>query len=418
VTDPDNPDLTIGRWCGVIEEIDTREKPAVYLIRWDGRTRENMPPVFVKRCKRDDLELDIMWLDENQIEEDDGAGLPIEQPAQLMTRALDENDQDDRLRAIFNLTSDDAIPEADEVTLRIYHAYLTTHLIFPFEARWARKEGVLQSRSESVTILGLLPPEQIDPEDGVICDVTMGETKGDLPLSVIERDDRTPQGRLVADYTYWIHNWGDGPDVLPFPPHLASEDGQAMPQLSDVPGEGGPVLRLRKILHYVALIGGIYGTTLGAILATIEGARLGLLVGALSFAFLVGMAGRRYGMLIASMRQARRGPLIGGLVGLLIGGILGTLLGAMAVAFVGAIPGSIVGTVLGGLVARQGYKGWIKFLGGLLGACAGAIALAIWEDHEQALVGMLVGGVVGILGGIFLVLLALVVLAFVMSRRG
>jgi Calcium binding len=416
IVDPENPDLTIGRWCGTVDEIDPSESPPMYLVRWDRRTRDNMHPVFVKRCNRDDLEIDIMWLDQNDLEADDGALLPFEQPGQIVTRALREEDQDDRLRAIFGLTGDDAVPEVDEETLLTYYAHLATHLVFPFEARWTQEEGPLQLRSQSATVLGLLPQDDIDEEDGILCDVKMGEETGVLPLSVIERDENTPQGRLVTDYTYWVHNWGNAADVIPFPGQSPlGEPGFGGP--NDMPVMPRPSLPLRKLLNFGGVLGAVYGGTLGAILSTLEAARTGMLVGAIAFAVLFGLAGRRYGLLLGAVNRARRGPLIGGLVGLVAGGILGALLGAMAVAFVGTILGSIVGTTLAGLVAPLGRRGRYKFLGGTLGACAGGIILAVTKDQEPALMGLLIGALIGIVATVFLVLATLFTLAVLMSRR-
>src|SRR5262245_50961894 len=170
-----------------------------------------MHPVFVKRCRRDDLEVESMWLEEEQLELDDGQLLPIEQPTSIQTRALDEEDQDDRLRAVFGLTSDDPIPVVEEVTLRLYHAHLAMHLVLPFECRFAEDEGPLRLRSRPVTVLGLSLPEEADEEVGLLCEVRMGDKEGLLPLAEIERDEKTPQGRLLADYSYWLHNWpGEG----------------------------------------------------------------------------------------------------------------------------------------------------------------------------------------------------------------
>src|SRR5262249_31592685 len=150
VTDPDNSDMPIGRWTGVIEEVEPSEEPPAYVVRWDEQTRRNMHPVFVSRCKRDDLEIESIWLDHAALQLDDGANLPLEQPTAIITRNLDSNDQDDRLRAIFGLTSNDAIPEVDEVTLRLYHAHLAMNFVFPFEARWARDAGPPELRKHPV----------------------------------------------------------------------------------------------------------------------------------------------------------------------------------------------------------------------------------------------------------------------------
>ena len=56
-----------------------------------------MHPVYRKRCKRDDLEMESMWLGEEDIEPDDGTPVPIEQPTQIKTPPFSEKDRDDRV---------------------------------------------------------------------------------------------------------------------------------------------------------------------------------------------------------------------------------------------------------------------------------------------------------------------------------
>ena len=97
VKDPDAPDMPIGGWCGTVAEVDRGSQPFGYHVEWDRRTLENMHPVFVKRCRRDDLEIESMWLDQDDLEADGGDLLPIEQPTALVTRPLRSEDQEDRV---------------------------------------------------------------------------------------------------------------------------------------------------------------------------------------------------------------------------------------------------------------------------------------------------------------------------------
>ena len=57
-----------------------------------------------RRCERDALELETMWLGEEDIEPDDGTPVPIEQPTEIKTLPLSEKDQDDRVRMALGLT--------------------------------------------------------------------------------------------------------------------------------------------------------------------------------------------------------------------------------------------------------------------------------------------------------------------------
>jgi hypothetical protein len=50
---------------------------------------------YRKRCERDGLELESMWLGEDDIEPDTGGPAVIGQPTSIVTRPLNEKDQDD-----------------------------------------------------------------------------------------------------------------------------------------------------------------------------------------------------------------------------------------------------------------------------------------------------------------------------------
>ena len=63
-TDPDFPDIPLGGWAGTIREVDSRSTPPTYLIEWDRHTLKHMHPVYRKRCERDGLDLQSMWLGE------------------------------------------------------------------------------------------------------------------------------------------------------------------------------------------------------------------------------------------------------------------------------------------------------------------------------------------------------------------
>jgi hypothetical protein len=112
-TVPDFPDIPLGGWSGRVIALNERSNPPTYLIEWDRCTLEQMHPVYRKRCERDGLGLESMWLDEDDIEPDTGEPAAIEQPTRIITRPLKLRNQDDRIRAIFGRTSDDALPEVD-----------------------------------------------------------------------------------------------------------------------------------------------------------------------------------------------------------------------------------------------------------------------------------------------------------------
>src|SRR4051794_35269320 len=80
VTDPDFPDIPLGGWAGTVKRVEQVKGEPTYLIEWDRRTLKGIHPVYRKRCERDGLEFDTMWLGEEDIEPDEGKPLPIEKP--------------------------------------------------------------------------------------------------------------------------------------------------------------------------------------------------------------------------------------------------------------------------------------------------------------------------------------------------
>ena len=112
IRDPDFPDIPLGGWAGTVKEVEQAEGQITYLIAWDRATLRGMHPIYRKRCERDGLELESMWLGEEDIEADDGTPVPIEQPTTIVTTpSLSEKDQDDRVRMALGLTHDDPLPE-------------------------------------------------------------------------------------------------------------------------------------------------------------------------------------------------------------------------------------------------------------------------------------------------------------------
>ena len=81
-----------------------------------------------------------MGLGEEDLELDDGALVPIEQPTEIKTPPLSEKDQDDRVRMALGLTHDDPLPEISLETLLTYYRYLTANLKFPFNAYCGEEE--------------------------------------------------------------------------------------------------------------------------------------------------------------------------------------------------------------------------------------------------------------------------------------
>jgi hypothetical protein len=209
-TVPDFEDIPLGGWVGTIREVNARSAPPTYLIEWNRYTLDNMHPIFRKRCERDGLEAENMWLGEEDIEPDTDEPAVIEQPTNIVTNPLDDKDEDDRVRIALGLTSDDPLPDVDDDTLLDYHRYLSAHLTFPFEATREWESGPFSTRTQTIKITGLSDPEGepgIDEMYGLFCE---GRGKGrlvEVPLAECEAKKGSPNRQLLKDYSYWFWNY-------------------------------------------------------------------------------------------------------------------------------------------------------------------------------------------------------------------
>jgi hypothetical protein len=199
VTSPDFADIPLGGWAGTIETVEIVDDQITYEIEWDRKTLDGMHPVYKNRCERDGLDLETMWLGEEDLEADDGKPVPIEQPTSIVTKPLSENDQDDRVRMALGLTHDDPLPEVSRTTLLAYHRYLAVNLKFPFRAR-SETDGT------ALTVHRLLDPGHYDlDEEGLLCEARGRDGPFDIPLS--ELNDAVGNRKLVGDYGYWFGNY-------------------------------------------------------------------------------------------------------------------------------------------------------------------------------------------------------------------
>jgi hypothetical protein len=205
-SDPDFADIPLGGWAGTINEVDKRSAPPTYLIAWNRYTLDHIHPVYRKRCERDGLELESMWLSEDDILPDSGGRAVIEQPTRIITRPLNEKDQDDRVRIALGLTSDEPLPQVNDDTIRAYHRYLAAQLAVPCEAKWEPEHGP----TAPVKITDLGDPEDdawVDETYGLLCEVRAGGRLIEIPLGQCEAKKGNPNRQLLNDYAYWFWNY-------------------------------------------------------------------------------------------------------------------------------------------------------------------------------------------------------------------
>jgi hypothetical protein len=207
VTDADYPDMPIGGWAGAVSEV---QKNGQYMVLWSRETLGAVDPVFKKRCTRDGFDLERYWLAEDDLEPDEGGPLQIERPEQITTEPLSHNDQEDRIRMVFGLDSNDPLPAADAEMLEIYYEYLAESLEFPFEAEHAPESGLLFRHSRIVKVIALDDCDDeplIDESYGVLCRVRHRRRTVVAPLCELEVEKGKPNRQLLRDYCYWFWNY-------------------------------------------------------------------------------------------------------------------------------------------------------------------------------------------------------------------
>lgn len=138
IRDVDYPDMPLGGWAGTVTEVCGAD---TFTIRWSRETLDAIHPVFKKRCEIDGLDYEQYALTGDDLEPDPGGPLDIEHPTEITTKPLSTRDQDDRVRMVFGLTSNDPLPDVDDETLEAYHEYLSNNLVFPFRAEHGAEYG-------------------------------------------------------------------------------------------------------------------------------------------------------------------------------------------------------------------------------------------------------------------------------------
>lgn len=407
-TDPDFPDIRLGGWAGTIRDVNQRSNLPTYLIEWNRHTLDHMHPVYRKRCERDGLELESMWLGEDDIDPDSGGPAAIEQPTSIVTRPLSKNKQDDRIRAIFGLTSDDPLPAANVESLRRYGSYLRSQLSFPFQASYTVEIGPFEEAKYLITVLGMVDGDDCDEEEGVLCKAEQHGESFELPLADIEIPNHPHNRQLVEDYSYWFGNWGIADFTAP-----AAAHGLPFDPHTDQPGEWS---FLKALIRY-GLYGAAYGIVLGSLLGALEGARTGALVGAAILGLVGLVAGAKYGILVGLVNRVRYASLAGGFWGALAGVVFGAVIGAMVVAYAGTLVGGIIGALAGRLLAKSKWKRIGSFEGTIIGAGVGAVVVACCRDQEKALAWAFHGVWLGACAAVFLVLAAVGSLVLVARNR-
>lgn len=385
--DPDFSDIPLGGWSGAIREVDQTSVPPTYRIEWDQRTLNGVHPVYRKRCARDGLDHESMWLREGDLEPDTGESAAIEQPTNLRHRPLSTNDPDDRIRAIFGLTSDDPLPVVNKENLDRYYRHLKSHLALPFQAKYRVPIGPFEDREYLVRVDGLLDPDESDEEEGLLCEAVQRGGFVELPLTEIEVTAQRHNGELIDDYSYWFTNWSD--------------EGSSPLAEETVPGGDPSIGRISFLISVLMMcaVGGFYGAVLGAALASLDGVFIAVKIGGILLALVGCLLGANNGALFGGVNRMRRTRWRCGFIGLVVGGCVGAMLGTMLIAFVGAVLGGFVGGIAVRLV-RGMQDNPLPTVGGVVVGSMLGVAIQCWrQGAEQAWAGCYQGGIAGAIAG-------------------
>ncbi len=200
-------DLPMGGWCGTIVAV---HDDGLCTVRWSRQTLEAAHPIFAKRCERDGVRLEEYTLNLSCLERDPGGPLDIEHPTEILVEPLSPDDEEDRIRMIFGLTSNDPLPEVDDETLTMYHSYLYGGLSFPFDADYTRETGPFSETTLRLRVTGLGEPDDdlmIDEMYGILCHAVHRGEPMVVPLGDLEVVKRGENRQRIKDYAYWLHNY-------------------------------------------------------------------------------------------------------------------------------------------------------------------------------------------------------------------
>jgi hypothetical protein len=416
IRDDDHPDIPLGGWAGTISEVHKR---GMYSVRWSRETLASIHPIYKKRCVIDGTVLEEYWLGEDDLEPDPGGPLAIEQPTHITPRPLSAENQGDRVRMVFGLTSDDLLPAADEDSLEAYYDHLVEQMSLPVEARYCPQEDFLNPLPLlRVKVVALDREIAWDEDEGILCKIRTVEGEEVVPLTDLEFRRSDPNHQLLDDFAAWFvgdlsevedDEWDDD-DVEE--DDEVDEDEEDSVVLEEATWRNVGLLFL-EIFAFAAS----YGAVVGAAVAAMPWARCAACIGGGVWGLLVALAKVQFAQrdMIDIVPKLRKG--FGGVLGLIVGVLQGAFFGIMAVAFIGAVLGGIVGLLFKRLLGDTNAVFFRVFPGSVLFAAAcGVAAQAFYLDRIAASEGLRLGAEIG-LGSALLFCLVSLPLAFLMVRR-
>ena len=414
IIDTEYPDIPIGGWAGTITEVSRR---GMHSIRWSRETLAAIHPIYKKRCERDGMALEEYWLVDNDLEPDPGGPLSIEQPEEISPRPLSAKNQDDRVRMVFGLTSDDLLPRPDEDSLEVYYSYLSERLSFPIEAKYYEEDDLFTlSPIRPIKIVALgKEPHDLDEDDGIFCEVQTADGEELLPLANLElrRSDRNRQ--LVGDYAAWFlgelayeDDVDCGENQEEFDDEYELNEDDEAPFVVEKTTWGN----VASLLAEFATFAVCYGAVVGSALAVMPWTLWGACIGGGVWGTFVAIAETTYARRKMSRIELRYRKYLGDVVGLMVGVVQGAFFGIAAATLIGPVVGGLVGAYSKQFLGNTKWLTLHLFPERILcGAACGVTAQAFYLDFTRASDGLWSGTLWGLAVGLTLCLIALPIAA-------
>ena len=283
------------------------------------------------------------------------------------------------------------LPPFTEASLLEAYRYLAAQLSFPFDATYdVDTDFDHEEKVSSVTVLGLIEPDDQVVEEGLLCKALEDGEAIELPLNAVYVSLDSKNRILTEGYLDWYFNSArEEVNEVTFLDRV---------QMNSFKLRSSP-LPFWKAAFFSIVACGVFGFVLGAVTGSMEIARISALVGAAIVGSLGGLLGSRVGRGIAIVSGWKPGGLAGSAFGIIAGGVVGAVTGAALVAFVGILGGAVIGSVLGAMIKRPA-------LGLLAGLLFGPVALALFLDKENALLWAMHGAWIGALAAVMLLALS------------
>ncbi len=321
--------------------------------------------------------------------------------------ALSAENQGDRLRMVFGLTSDDLLPAVDEDSLETYYDHLVEQMALPAEARYCPQEVFLDpSPLRRVKVVALDREIGWDEDEGILCKILSAAGEEVVSLTDLEFRRSDPNHQRVDDFAAWFCGdlWEDVDED-----ENVGEDDELEDDEDSVEEPVEVTWRsVASTLLEITAFAVTFGAVVGTAVAVMPWARWAACIGGGAWGLLVAVASVRYASKEMRFVVPRVQKVADGIIGALTGAVQGALIGIMAVAFVGAVLGGVAGVALRRLV--RGRK-WLVLQvlpkGLLFPAACGVIAQAFYLDRALATTGLGSGALLGLAGGLVLCLVAL-----------